>query len=396
MSGAGENPRLDSVDLLRGVVMVLMALDHVRDFFTNFLFSPLDVSHTNTPLFLTRWITHYCAPVFVFLAGSGAYLSISRGKTPAELSRFLLTRGLWLVVLELTLIRCFGWFFNFDFHMNVAVVLWAIGWSMVVMSALVRFPLRAVAVFGMLMIGTHNLLDGIKPQLFGSLGWLWIMLHAGGRIEFSPGYLLLVGYPLIPWVGVMAAGYAFGHWLELKTYRRKKLILRLGIGLTAGFVMLRAANIYGDPGRWSAQQNLLFTAFSFVNCEKYPPSLLYLLMTLGPAMIFLALFDDKRISGPIGRALVVFGRVPLFYYLIHIPLLHLIAVGLAYFRYGRADWLLRNPGFVQNFPGRPADYGYGLSGVYLVWLAVVLILYPLCLWFANLKQRRREAWLSYL
>ena len=371
--------------------MILMALDHTRHYFSNVppMVDPLDLHKTWPALFLTRWITHYCAPVFVFLAGTGAFLSTTRGKTTKELSWFLLTRGLWLVLLESTVILWFGWSFAVNFHLIGAAVIWAIGWSKVVLAGLVLLPMRYIALFGIAMIAGHNLCDLVRPERFGSFDWLWKVLHTGGLVKLGPGFALGVGYPLIPWMGVMAAGYAFGSILLWEPGRRRRAILFLGSALTALFIALRTTNLYGNPKSWTGQSSLLFTLFSFIDCHKYPPSLLYLLMTLGPALMVLSLLDKgtPRILQPA----LIFGRVPLFYYLLHLPLIHGLAVIVFYLRYGRADWL---------YGSSPADWpdglGYGLPGVYLAWLCVILVLYPVCRWFAELKRRRRDAWLSYL
>ncbi len=389
-----SRPRLDSVDALRGLVMVLMALDHTRHYFSrDFAFEPTELDKTYAALFLTRWMTHFCAPVFIFLAGTGAFLSTTRGKTKSELSRFLLTRGLWLVLLELTWVRCLGWQFNFDYHFSMGIVIWAIGWSMVALAGLVFLPLRWIATLGLVMIGSHNLFDDLQPESFGKLGWLWKILHSGGVLVPADGYSFVAGYPLIPWMGVMAVGYGFGSWLLREPPERRKRLFQLGAALTALFILLRAINVYGDPDLWSRQHNALFTFFSFLNCHKYPPSLLYLLMTLGPAIILLALLD--RGTPRWLRPVLVFGRVPLFYYLLHIPLIHGLAVVFAYSRHGRAEWLFANPSG-NGPPPMPADYGYSLAVVYLIWIGVVLALYPVCRWFAEVKRRHRSAWLSYL
>jgi uncharacterized membrane protein len=392
---AGVRPRLDSVDLLRGWIMVLMALDHVRDFFSreSMLFDPTDLTKTYPALFFTRWITHFCAPVFFFLAGTGAFLSLGRGKTKADLSWFLVTRGLWLVLLELTLVQ-FGWTFRFNFHELVGLVIWALGWSMIALAGLIHLPVWGIAAFGVVMIAGHNLLDGIRPQAFGSLAWLWTVLHVQDGFAFAPGFFFFVAYPLIPWIGVMAAGYAFGALLKRDRRERRRILLWLGLGLTIAFVVIRAINIYGDASRWSAQKDALFTLLSFLNCSKYPPSLLYLLMTLGPAIIALSLFDRdlRRWSKPF----IIFGRVPLFFYLLHVPLIHGLAVLFAYLRHGQAGGVWEGPPWGPDIVARyPANYGYGLLGVYAVWLLVVFLLYPLCRWFSEFKQRRREAWLTY-
>jgi uncharacterized membrane protein len=389
-------PRLESVDLLRGLVMVLMALDHVRDFFTNAQFDPLDLTKTTPALFATRWITHFCAPVFTFLAGTGAYLAWTRGKTKGELSWFLFSRGLWLALLEVTWVRCLGWEFNFNFHSIGVGTLWSIGWSMVALSALVFLPTWAVTCFGVAMIAGHNALDWVKPEALGSFGWLWNVLHVSDSFQIAPGFRFAVGYPLVPWIGVVATGYGFGSLLLLEPAERRKWILRIGVALALLFIALRFSNLYGNSiyassRQWSVQRDWLYTIFSFIDCHKYPPSLLYLLMTLGPALIVLSFLD--RGTPRVLRPFLVFGRVPLFYYLLHLPLIHALAVVAAYARFGHAEWLFISP-FQPATP--PPDNGFGLPIVYVVWISVVLVLYPVCRWFAEVKRRRRDAWLSYL
>src|SRR5882724_1701508 len=383
--------RLDSVDLLRGVIMVVMALDQVRDSFTRsaHLFDPADLSRTTTGLFLTRWITHFCAPTFIFLAGASAFLYGSRpGRSRSELARFLLSRGLWLVLIELTVVR-FAWFFNLDYHFFNLQVIWAIGWSMVALSALVYLPIRVVGVLGVAMILLHNLADGITVQpLISAPGvlaparawdWVWSILH----VRNTP-----VTYPLIPWIGVMAAGYAFAPVLRHEPARRRRELLQLGAALIAGFVLLRGLNLYGDASRWSMQPSTTLTLLSFINTTKYPPSLLFLLMTLGPAIVSLTLFE--RVRGPVARFFIVYGRVPFLYYVLHLYLIHALVVAFAAVR---GDEL---QGYLTLWRYLPDSWGYGLGVTYLVWVVVVLALYPICRWFAGVKSRRRDAWLSYL
>ena len=395
----GGRTRLNSVDLLRGIVMVIMALDHVREFFhvSATAFDPLDLTKTNTLLFFTRWVTHFCAPTFVFLAGTGAFLSTSRGKTKPELARFLLTRGLWLILLEMTLVR-FGWFFNFDYHFMFMQVIWAIGCSMIVLAGLIFLPLRWVAAFGLLLIFAHNAFDSVRAQDAGGFRWLWVVLHETNVVMPRPGMLVLMAYPLVPWVGVMAVGYAFGRLLLFERERRRRILLQLGAASVALFLVLRATNIYGNPRPWTMQASGWFTFLSFINTLKYPPSLLYLLMTLGPAILALALFDRApgKEPGRLARPFVVFGRVPMFYYLLHVPLIHLSALAFAYVGGGPVGWLFRNWLISTPPDARPAEWGYGLPVVYAVWACVVVALYPLCRWFAGVKARRRDAWLSYL
>lgn len=358
--------------------MVIMALDHVRDHFSSAHFDATDLAQTAPALFFTRWITHFCAPVFIFLAGTSAFLSRTRGRTTAELSRFLLTRGIWLVILELTIVR-FGWFFDLDYSRFVLQVIWAIGMSMVVLSALVLVPAAAVAALGVALMASHNLLDGVEASRLGTGGWLWYVLH----VPHLP-----VVYPLVPWIGVMAAGYGLGPLLLREPARRRRLLGMLGVGSMTAFVVLRAMNGYGDPKPWSTQTSGTFTVLSFLNVTKYPPSLLFLLMTLGPAIALLPLLE--RVSGPGARFFVVYGRVPLFYYVLHLYLIHAVAIGAAYL----AGHDVRS--FFTVFSFFPTEYGFGLPVVYLVWVAVVATLYPPCRWFAGVKQRRRDAWLSYL
>jgi uncharacterized membrane protein len=384
---AVKRVRIESIDVVRGFIMILMALDHTRDFFGKSGLNPTDPATTTIPLFFTRWITHFCAPVFFLLTGTGAYLSL-RKKTRRELSRFLFTRGLWLIFLELVVVRCLGWQFNFDYHLVLLNVLFALGWAMITLSALVYLPASVAAAFGVVMIATHNLLDSID-----SSNPVWSILHSPGLIVNHPGHTVFVSYVLIPWVGVTAVGYGLGRIYSWPAERRKALLLPLGVGLILAFTILRAMNAYGDPLRWSRQRSAAFTVLSFLNTTKYPPSLLYLLMTLGPALVFLWAVDagTPRWLQP---ALTV-GKVPMFYYLLHVPLIHLIAVAVCYARYGQVHWMFESP-TPRQFPiTPPPGWGYSLPIVYLIWACVVLALYPLCRWFAGLKQRRSDAWLSY-
>jgi uncharacterized membrane protein len=381
-------PRIESVDVVRGLIMIVMALDHTRDFFGIPGQNPTDLSTTTVALFLTRWVTHFCAPVFFLLTGTGAFLSLRR-KTKGELSRYLFTRGLWLIFLEAVVLRCFAYQFNVDYRVTMLLVLWALGWAMIALSVLVRLPASAVAAFGVLMIAGHNLLDGVR-----SASPIWSILHAPGFVLNTPDHVVFVTYPLIPWIGVTAVGYALGQIYGWDAWRRRTFLLRLGIALTLAFVAIRGANIYGDPSRWATQATAPLTALSFLNTTKYPPSLLFLLMTLGPAMLLLRAVDGgtPRLLGP---ALVI-GRVPLFYYALHFFLIHLLAVLTCQARYGSAHWMFESPDLAHYPFSAPPGWGYSLPVVYLVWAFVVAALYPLCRWFAALKQRRADAWLSYL
>src|SRR6185312_6107059 len=284
----GAQTRLTSIDTLRGLVMIVMALDHTRDFFANGGFNPRDV--TDTALFLTRWVTHFCAPTFIFLAGISAFLYGAQGRSTREVSRFLVTRGLWLVLIEFTVVRL-GWSFDIHFNYFVAQVIFAIGVSMVALSAIVYLPRGAIAAIGLAMIAGHNALDGIKAEQLGAAAPLWHLLHQPGLFGIAPGVKFVVLYPLIPWIGVMAAGYALGPVFTQERAARVQQLFTLGAAVTLGFVVLRASNLYGDPAPWAIQDNLLAAVLSFINCEKYPPSLLYLGMTLGPALMLVAAFE---------------------------------------------------------------------------------------------------------
>ncbi len=396
--------------------MVVMMLDHTRDFVhRDFMqgFDPTDLSHTNVVLFFTRWITHFCAPVFVFLAGTGIYLQSIRRRSKKELSRFLITRGLWLILLEFTVVRI-SVFFNVNYEfLGVMQVIWVIGVSMIVLAALIYLPLRVVAAFGIGMIALHNLLDRYKVQG----GWqgpgspvpgywekLYFILHqpfeAFPLVGF-PSPVVFVIYPLIPWVGVMAAGYAFGAIYEFDVQRRQRILLIMGSVATALFAILRAFNYYGDPSQWSQQNTVLFTLLSFLNATKYPPSLLFLLMTLGPSMFALAWFesnnDSSRRSESLGNKIrsvfITFGRVPLFFYLLQWPTTHFISV-IVHLAAGKpVGWMFGGP---IGASGLPPGVGFNLAVVYACWIGGVILLYPLCKWFAGVKRRRQYWWLSYL
>jgi uncharacterized membrane protein len=373
---AASRTRLNSIDFLRGLVMVVMALDHTRDFFAAGGFNPRDV--TEPALFLTRWITHFCAPTFIFLAGISAFLYGTERKI-SEVSRYLFTRGCWLVLIEFTVVR-FGWAFSFKIDYLVIHVIFAIGASMITLAALVHLPRWAIATFGLALIAGHNLFDGIKAEQLGAAAPVWHLLHQPGAFDLTHGFKLIVLYPLIPWIGVMAAGYALGPLFRLKRETRVRQLFAIGASTTVGFVLLRATNLYGDPAPWAVQNGVLATVLSFINCEKYPPSLLFLAMTLGPALMLVAVSDGAR--GIIAGWITTFGRVPLFYYVAHIYLLHVFAQ------------ITTGAGFAASH--KPDGYGLGLAGIYTVWLAVVILLYPLCYWFAAIKRRRVEWWWSYL
>ncbi len=385
--------RLESIDVVRGVIMILMALDHTRDFFGVPGLNPVNLAQTTPALFFTRWITHICAPVFFLLMGTSAFLSLRR-RTPKALSWLLLTRGLWLILLELTVVRCLAFQFNVDYHVTMLVVLWALGWALIALSALVFLPPTVVASIGVVMIATHNLLDPITATSLGSLGPLWSVLHAPGILVAQPGFVVFVAYPLIPWVGVTAVGYGLGPLYREDAAWRQRVLLGLGLALMLAFVLVRFANVYGDPAPWRSQPSATMTLVSFFNTTKYPPSLSFLLMTLGPALVFLSLMErgTPRWLWPS----LVFGRVPLFYFVLHLALIHLLAVIVCLVRFGNASGMFASPTLAQYPFTPPPGWGFPLSGVYLWWLVVVVLMYPVCVWFAGLKQRRDDWWLSYL
>jgi len=399
-----DSSRIGSIDIIRGAVMVLMAIDHVR------VFSGVPAGGPTPGVFFTRWVTHFCAPAFIFLAGTSAFLHGEKVRDRGTLVRFLLTRGTWLVLLELTVLR-FAWTFNFDYaHYALAGVIWVIGWCMILMAALVSLPIAAIGGIGVAIIALHNVTDFYAFELTraasaSTLSPLWQILYFGGNIALSAGGddgpQLAVLYSIIPWIGVMAAGYGFGRVMRLDPARRRQVCLASGVGAIAMFLVLRGFNLYGDPRPWGDAARRAATqrisappAFlQFLATNKYPASLLFLLMTLGPTILLIPLLERAR--GGVARVLTVFGRVPFFYYVLHIPLIHLVFVGLSIARFGRIiPWMTTNhPMFV---PPPPAGYTYSLTALYTITLLVVTILYFPCRWFAGLKARRTERWLSYV
>jgi uncharacterized membrane protein len=374
--------RIGAVDIVRGLAMILMALDHTRDFLGTGV-NPVDIATTTAPLFFTRWITHFCAPTFFLLTGTSAWLS-RRGRPASQLSWHLLTRGAWLLLLELTVFR-FVLQFNFDYHTTLLNVLWALGWALVVLSALVYLPRPAITAFGIILVAGHNALDSIR-----SANPLWTLLHSPNFVLKTPEHAVLAGYPLIPWVGVTALGYCLGVVYDWTTERRKRFLLRMGLALVIAFIAIRAVNIYGDPVPWVASRPVI----SFLNTNKYPPSLLFLLMTLGPALLLLRAVDGR--TGPVLRVFSTYGKVPLFYFLVHFALIHLIATVVCYARFGEAHGMFESPSIAQFPFTAPPGWGFSLPLVYLFWAIVVCCLYPLCCWYAGIKQTRRHPLLSYL
>ena len=383
--------RIQSLDLLKGLVMIIMALDHTRDYFhaAAFYFNPTDPAITTWPIFLTRWITHYCAPVFCFLAGISAFL-VGRKKNTRELSSFLLIRGIWLIIVQMILVN-FAWTFDVSFRYSELSVIWSLGISMIVLAALVHWSKTAILVFSILVIFGHNLLDSVH---FENNSW-WAILHESGPIRFSQEYVLYVAYPLIPWMAVMSLGYYFGalYDKQVPVIVRKKTLTIIGISCIALFIILRWSNLYGDLSTWENYNSASKTLMSFLAVTKYPPSLTFLLMTLGPSFLLLA--NAENLRGWIVNFFSTFGRVPFFYYIIHLYLIHFLAgivaklTGYGWNMMVLSDWVTDVPIL--------KGYGFRLWGVYFIWIIVIGLLYPLCRWFDAYKLNHKEKWwLSYL
>lgn len=377
--------RIESIDMMRGIVMVIMALDHTRDFFTITNFNPTDLTKASTALFITRFITHYCAATFVFLAGTGAFLSLRRGKTKGEAARFLISRGIWLIILELTLVNWGfsmdhgNWRFQMDYSLVFLQVIWVIGICMIILAALIYLPVRVIAIIGLALILGHNAFDHISTKSFNTIETdIWDLFHVQSMINYAGGTRhIFVLYPIIPWAGVMAAGYSFGTLYKMEAARRKKILATIGTAAIALFIVIRSFNLYGDPNHWTSQGTWYRTVLSFINAQKYPPSLDYLLITLGPVMLILAYLEG--VKNKVTDIFLVFGRVPLFYYLCHIYLLQLLSY--ITFRISTAMHI---------------SYGFSLPVVYGVWLLAVFILYFPSKWFMQYKMTHKSWWLSYL
>lgn len=386
--------RIESIDLLRGVVMVIMALDHVRDYFHlgAMNYDPVNMDTTTPELFFTRFITHFCAPIFVFLAGTSAFLYGVK-KTKKELSKFLVSRGLWLIFIEIMVMN-FLWWFDISFGFINLQVIWAIGMCMILLGLLIYLPYKLVLILGLIMIFGHNLLDGIMMQGSSLKSIIWYVLHQQNFVPFGTRFVGIF-YPIIPWIGIMALGYCFGHLyqsgFDLKL--RKKWLLALGIGSILIFLILRFINVYGDPIPWSVQKNSMYTVMSFFNVYKYPPSLLYLLITLGPGFLFL--YATESIKNKITDFFLVFGRVPFFYYIIHVFIIHLSALISHVVLGGNWKDLILDASIFTTT--KMSTYGYSLFVVYLVWIAIVLLLYIPCKKYMIYKANNRDKWwLSYL
>lgn len=392
----GSN-RIAAIDRVRGLVMVLMALDHCRDYFGDIRINPLDLETTTAELFATRWVTHICAPAFVFLAGVAAALYGAKCESKRQLARFLWTRGVWLLVLEFTVVF-FAWTYTFALNTWYVQVIAAIGVAMIALAGLVFLSRAVIAAVGAAIIAAHNLLDPVVPADFGGLDWVWRLVHEGGVFTIADSVTIVVLYPLLPWIGVIALGYATGPVFKQARPERLRFLTRWGAAAIVAFVAIRGINIYGDPGAWSPQDSLIKSIGSFLNCAKYPPSLLFLLMTLGPTLLLLAAAD--RPPGFWGNKLITFGRVPLFFYIVHLYAIHLVS--RTYYLVAHGDFFSPMRALVASSPSEnafPAWYDaspHSLALVYVFWAGIVVALWPLCRWFGAVKRRSRSPWLSYL
>lgn len=386
--------RITSIDFLRGLVMIIMALDHTRDFFhfQSFTGDPLNLATTSPLLYFTRWITHYCAPVFVFLSGTSVYLQSLR-KTKKELGVFLVKRGLWLILIEL-FIMSFAFSFDVTYSIFFLQTIWAIGISMVILGLILWLPYTAIFIIGMVIVFGHNLLDFAEQKQMGGFGFGWSLLHHQNSFHLWGNHTLLIFYPFLPWTGLMLLGYCLGKLFgrDVDPARRRKVLTTLGLLIILFFILLRWANVYGDPSQWSTQKNSFFTFLSFINTTKYPPSLQYMCMTIGPALLILALFET--IQNKFTRVITVYGRVPFLYYILHFYVLHTLCMILFLTRGHTFNEGLHPTGSPFNFVN--AGEGYHLRQVYLIWIGVVALLYPICKWFSNYKLTHKNWWLSYL
>jgi uncharacterized membrane protein len=387
---SGDHRRLDVVDLGRGAVMVLMALDHTRTFLTNVTYNPSDVVRTYPALFLTRFLSHLCTPLFLFLAGTGAYLATT-GRRRRDAASWLVTRALVLLVLEMTAVR-WGWYFNVDYRRTSLQILWAIGASMLILAPLLALPSRVVGAIGIAIVALHNLAGPWITATIGAERWLWSVLYTRDVLHVMPNVAIALNFPVLPLFGVMAAGCGFGEVWRWEPARRRRACVVAGACCLALFVALRAFNAYGDPIRWAPQADLARSLMSFLSLTKHPLSLLMILATIGPTLIWMGLVNPER---PWWRPVVAFGRVPMFFYVIHVPLIHALALLLAWISYDDVQWLLTSP-FDRGATQVPTAWGYGLPGVYAWTVIVLAALYYPCRWYAELKARSTARWLSLL
>jgi uncharacterized membrane protein len=387
--------RIQSIDILRGVVMLIMAIDHVRDFFhiTASTDSPTNLATTTPQLFFTRWITHFCAPAFVFLSGTSAWLAGQR-KTKEETSLFLIKRGFWLVFVELGIITL-GITFNPLYNVFVLQVIWAIGWSMIILGLLIRTSVTTVVAVGFILVFGHDILDYLQlpKQAAGHVLWSIFFTASGTVFKYAPSRFVFDFYAILPWTGMMLLGYGFGKFYssDYDVIKRRKTILTLGFAVTIFFMVIRFINMYGDPAHWSIQKNGLYTFLSFINTSKYPPSLCYTCMTLGPLLIFVSLIES--VQNKITNVLSMYGRVPFFFYVLHFYLIHVICV-IIFFATGHTSKEIVDTN--TPFLFRPQHFGFDLPVVYAIWLFVIIVLYKPCKWFDNYRRNHRQWWLSYL
>jgi uncharacterized membrane protein len=387
--------RVASIDILRGLVMIIMALDHTRDFFHQpaMLANPLDANTTTIPIYFTRWITHFCAPTFLFLSGVSAYLS-SLKKSKKDAGLFLIKRGLFLVILETTVVS-FGITFNYHFSFIVWQVIWAIGWSMVFLGLLALVSRKLVLAIGILLFFGHNILDYVQFPQSGMERTAFLLLFRANAsfLPLDAGHTVGVFYAILPWTGAMLMGYSIAHWFrpDFPAARRRKLLLQSGIFLVLLFIVLRATGVYGNPTSWNKGEGFVYNLFTFLDTNKYPPSLQYLSMTLGPSCIALALLDSARSKWT--QIASVYGRAPLFYYVLHFYLLHLILI-VVFFASGRGASDIVDP--VSPFYFRPVNFGFTLPIVYLLWIGVVATLYAPTKWYSAYKKRSKKLWTTYV
>jgi len=388
--------RIESIDFVRGCVMVIMALDHVRMFFGlgTWYSEPTDLATTTPLLFFTRWITHFCAPAFIFLAGTSAFLHGRRRSNVKETAAFLLSRGLWLVFIELVIVN-FAWTFDITYSFRILQVIWAIGISMIALSAFVFFPKRLILAIGIVLVFGHNLLDPINRQGASVQDMIWYALHQPQAVFINPTHLINFVYPVLPWIGLMALGYVCGTLYQenFPAEQRRRWLFRIGAGAILLFIILRGFNLYGEPHPWQIQGSFAFSLMSFLNTTKYPPSLHFLLMTMGPALVFLSAVEP--LGNHLPRPVIVFGKVPFFFYVIHLYLIH--ALALLLLSYKGHDWHQYILSARALTSGALSNFGLGLGAVYLVWALVILLLYPICKWYQHYRENNPSSWwLSYL
>jgi len=396
MIPSNTKARAESIDFLRGLVMIIMALDHVRMYFGlgTWYSEPTNLATTTPLLFFTRWITHFCAPVFVFLAGTSAFLYGIKRASVKETALFLLTRGLWLIFVELVIVN-FAWTFDITYSFRILQVIWAIGISMVALSILVFLPNWSILTIGTFLIFGHNLLDSINLEGSSAQDIIWYALHQPKSVFIDSTHLINFVYSVLPWIGLMALGYVFGTFYQkdFPVEQRRRLLLSTGVGTTLLFIILRGFNLYGEPHLWQIQDSFVFGLMSFLNTTKYPPSLHFLLMTIGPALIFLSAIE--AFGNRLPKSVIVFGKVPFFFYIIHLYVIHALAMLLLV--YDGRDWhqyILSARGIMS---GALRNFGLSLGAIYVVWIMVLASLYPLCKWYQTYRENHPSKWwLSYL